>query len=110
MAGLRAHARRVVGTLFAVVFGVAFVSGTFIFTDTAKAGFYDAFARTGRNVDVDVQPPLESKGQQSRLTAARQGTIRSSTSTMTAKRSRSRSANVAGSVRRATSSKSPRRT
>ena len=39
MAGLRAHARRVVGTLFAVVFGVAFVSGTFIFTDTAKAGF-----------------------------------------------------------------------
>src|SRR5689334_20704934 len=71
MAGLRAHARRVVGTLFAVVFGVAFVSGTFIFTDTAEAGFYDAFARTGRNVDVDVQPPLES-----RLTAEQLATVR----------------------------------
>src|SRR6185369_16405153 len=76
MAGLRAHARRVVGTLFAVVFGVAFVSGTFIFTDTAKAGFYDAFARTGRNVDVDVQPTYVSKDDPVRLTAGQLATVR----------------------------------
>jgi putative ABC transport system permease protein len=76
MAGLRAHARRVVGTLFAVVFGVAFVSGTFIFTDTAKAGFYDAFARTGRNVDVDVQATYVSKDDPVRLTANQLATVR----------------------------------
>jgi putative ABC transport system permease protein len=67
LAGLRAHPRRVLGTLFAVVFGVAFVSGTFIFTDNAKAGFFDAFARTGRNVDLDVAPPFVSKGDPVRL-------------------------------------------
>src|SRR5690242_15611660 len=70
LAGLRAHARRVLGTLFAVVFGVAFVSGTFIFTDTARAGFYDAFARTGRNVDVDVTPG------QGRLSAGQLASVR----------------------------------
>jgi putative ABC transport system permease protein len=76
LAGLRAHPRRVLGTLFAVVFGVAFVSGTFIFTDTAKARFYDAFARTGRNVDLDVAPPFVSKGDPARLSADQLATVR----------------------------------
>jgi putative ABC transport system permease protein len=76
LAGLRAHARRVLGTVFAVVFGVAFVSGTFIFTDTARAGFYDAFARTGRNVDVDVQPVITSKQAPSLLSADQLATVR----------------------------------
>jgi putative ABC transport system permease protein len=76
MAGLRAHAGRVLGTLFAVAFGVAFVSGTFIFTDTARAGFYDAFARTGRNVDVDVRPVFTSKQAPDRLTADQLASVR----------------------------------
>src|SRR5262245_33546478 len=76
LAELRAHARRVVGTLFAVVFGVAFVAGTFIFTDTARAGFFDAFARTGLNVDVDAQPHIASKQAPARLSPDQLATVR----------------------------------
>jgi putative ABC transport system permease protein len=56
LAGLRAHARRMSGTALAVILGVGFVAGTLIFTDTARAGFYDAFSRTARNIDVAVEP------------------------------------------------------
>ena len=35
---LRAHPRRLVATTLAVVFGVAFVAGSLIFGDTARAG------------------------------------------------------------------------
>ncbi len=67
IAGLRAHARRMIATGLAVVFGVAFVAGTLIFGDTARAGFYDTFARTARNVDAMVDPPSGDRSQ--RLTA-----------------------------------------
>jgi len=53
---LRGHARRMVATGMAVLFAVGFISGTFIFTDTARAGFYDTYARTARSIDVSVQP------------------------------------------------------
>ena len=76
LAGLRAHPRRLLGTLFAVVFGVAFVAGTFIFTDTAKAGFFDAFARTGRNLDVDVQSTNVGTGEPARLSLDQLATVR----------------------------------
>jgi putative ABC transport system permease protein len=55
LAGLRAHARRMLATALAVVFGVGFVAGTLIFNDTAKAGFYHAFSREAQNVDVAVE-------------------------------------------------------
>jgi putative ABC transport system permease protein len=55
LAGLRAHARRMAATALAVILGVGFVAGTLIFTDTAKAGFYDTFARVAKNVDVAVE-------------------------------------------------------
>jgi len=53
---LRGHARRMVATGLAVLFAVGFISGTFIFTDTARAGFYDTYARTARSIDVSVLP------------------------------------------------------
>ena len=40
LAGMRAHARRMVGTALAVLLGVGFVAGTLIFDDTARAGFF----------------------------------------------------------------------
>ncbi len=52
--GLLARKLRTVLTAFAVVIGVAFVSGTFIFTDTINASFTDLFERVSRGVDVDV--------------------------------------------------------
>jgi putative ABC transport system permease protein len=56
--GLLARKLRTALTGFAVVIGVAFVAGTFIFTDTIDASFKDLFERTSRGVDVSVQEKL----------------------------------------------------
>jgi putative ABC transport system permease protein len=56
--GLWARKLRTVLTGFAVVLGVAFVAGTFIFTDTIDASFKDLFERTQKGVDVSVQARL----------------------------------------------------
>ena len=56
LAGLRGQLRRLTATALAVVFGVAFVAGSLIFGDTARAGYVDAFARIAANVDVVVRP------------------------------------------------------
>jgi putative ABC transport system permease protein len=59
--GLFARKLRSVLTGFAVVIGVAFVSGTFIFTDTINASFTDLFERVSKGVDVNVtaKQPVE---------------------------------------------------
>ena len=59
--GLFARKLRTALTGFAVVIGVAFVSGTFIFTDTINASFTDLFERVSKGVDVDVtaKQPVE---------------------------------------------------
>jgi putative ABC transport system permease protein len=57
--GLFARKLRTVLTGFAVVLGVAFVAGTFIFTDTIDASFKDLFERTSKGTDVSVQSKLE---------------------------------------------------
>src|SRR4051794_39595781 len=56
--GLFARKLRTVLTAFAVVLGVAFVAGTFVFTDTIDASFKDLFERTSKGVDVSVQSKL----------------------------------------------------
>ena len=53
--GLLARKLRTALTGFAVVLGVAFVVGTFVFTDTIDASFKDLFERTQKGVDVSVQ-------------------------------------------------------
>ncbi len=45
-------------TGFAVVIGVAFVAGTFVFTDTIDASFKDLFERASKGTDVSVQSRL----------------------------------------------------
>jgi putative ABC transport system permease protein len=77
LAGLRTHARRMLATALAVVFGVGFVAGTLIFSDTAQAGFFRAFSREAQNVDVAVErPPAARKGERSSLTAAQVAAVR----------------------------------
>src|SRR3954454_7838177 len=56
--GLFARKLRTALTGFAVVLGVAFVAGTFIFTDTIDASFKDLFERTSKGTDVSVQSKL----------------------------------------------------
>jgi putative ABC transport system permease protein len=59
--GLLARKLRTALTGFAVVIGVAFVAGTFIFTDTINASFDDLFERVSKGVDVNVtaKQPVE---------------------------------------------------
>ena len=53
--GLWARKLRTALTGFAVVIGVAFVAGTFVFTDTIDASFKDLFERVSKGTDVSVQ-------------------------------------------------------
>jgi putative ABC transport system permease protein len=56
--GLWARKLRTALTGFAVVIGVAFVAGTFVFTDTIDASFKDLFERASKGTDVSVQTQL----------------------------------------------------
>jgi len=55
LAGLRAHLLRLVLTALAITLGVGFVSGTFVLTDTMKAGFDQQFTASADKVSVAVQ-------------------------------------------------------
>ena len=56
LAGLRARKTRLMLSAAAIVLGIAFVSGTFTFTATVKAAFFDKFAAQARGVDAAVRP------------------------------------------------------
>jgi putative ABC transport system permease protein len=53
---LRARPRRLALTGVSIAIGVAFLAGTLIYGETAKAAFFDDLARAARNVDVAVTP------------------------------------------------------
>jgi putative ABC transport system permease protein len=53
--GLLTRKLRAILTGFAVILGVAFVAGTFVFTDTIDASFRDLFERASKGTDVSVQ-------------------------------------------------------
>jgi putative ABC transport system permease protein len=55
---LRAHKLRLVLSGMAVVIGVAFVAGTYVFTDTLSKTFTDLFAST--TADVEVAPAQDA--------------------------------------------------
>jgi len=50
-----AHKRRVLGTAFSVIIGIAFLAGTLLFTDTIKRTFDQLFADVYSNTDVYVR-------------------------------------------------------
>jgi len=49
------HKRRLISTIVAIVLGVAFMSGTFVLTDTLDQVFDDLFAEANDEVDTQVQ-------------------------------------------------------
>jgi len=55
--GLAAHKLRFVLTALAVMIGVAFLSGTLVFTDTIRKTFDDLFSNIYRNTDAVVRGP-----------------------------------------------------
>lgn len=57
---LMAHKLRLFLTVLAVVLGTAFVSGSFVFTDTLKKTFDEIFA--GDTIGVDVRVTMEQAG------------------------------------------------
>jgi putative ABC transport system permease protein len=56
--GLLAHKARFLLAMLAVVLGVAFVSGTFILTDSIRKTFDDLFTDVNKGVDVEVRTKL----------------------------------------------------
>jgi len=50
-----AHKRRLIGTGLSVIIGIAFLAGTFVFTDTIKRTFDNLFADVFKNTDVYVR-------------------------------------------------------
>ena len=59
--GLAAHKLRFVLTAVAVTIGVAFLSGTLVFTDTIRQTFDDLFASIYENTDAVVAAPRRSR-------------------------------------------------
>ena len=56
---LRAHKRRLIGTSLSVIIGIAFLSGTFVFTDTLNKVFDDLFADVFEHTDAYVRSSNE---------------------------------------------------
>ena len=52
---LRAHKRRLVSTVVAVVLGVSFMTGTLVLADTIDKTFDDLFAQLNEDVAAQVQ-------------------------------------------------------
>jgi putative ABC transport system permease protein len=57
--GMWAHKRRLFGTVFAVVLGVAFLAGTLVLGDTMRAGIDDAFTEANAGIDGVVRNEVE---------------------------------------------------
>ena len=57
-----AHKRRLIGTGLSVIIGIAFLAGTFVFTDTIKRTFDNLFANVYRNTDVFVRSNQSIEG------------------------------------------------
>ena len=55
--GLLARRIRLVVTALAVLLGVAFVSATYVLTDTVKRSFDSVFSQTVSGVDLVVEGP-----------------------------------------------------
>ena len=53
--GVQAHRLRLALTGLAIVLGVAFVSGSFVFTDSIRSAFDDLFTDVNKGVDLYVR-------------------------------------------------------
>ncbi|MGB3675795.1 MAG: ABC transporter permease, partial [Candidatus Nanopelagicales bacterium] len=55
LANLANHKRRLLGTISAIVLGVAFLAGTLVLTDTMRAAFDGIFTSANAGTDVVVR-------------------------------------------------------
>jgi putative ABC transport system permease protein len=55
---LWSYKRRLLTSAFSVVLGIAFLSGSFVFTDTLKGLFNDLFTSSVKGIDAVVRPKL----------------------------------------------------
>jgi putative ABC transport system permease protein len=62
---LLGHKLRMLLTGIAIVLGTAFLSGSYILTDTVKKTFTDLFSQVGQNVDAIVAGPTVTPGDDS---------------------------------------------
>lgn len=67
---IAAHKLRLALSAIAVMLGVAFVAGTFIFTDTMSKSFDDLFSSIGKGVAVDIRAKKVVEGADDDGTAA----------------------------------------
>jgi putative ABC transport system permease protein len=58
------HKRRILSTILAIVLGVAFLSGTFVFTDSLQRTFDDLFSSVYAHTDVVVRSTYQVTTQQ----------------------------------------------
>src|SRR6478609_7192200 len=65
---LRAHKSRLVLSTVAVILGVAFVSGSFIFSDTLKQTFVQLFGQTTSDVVVKPVAAVDTDGPDASVT------------------------------------------
>ncbi|MDT9687450.1 ABC transporter permease [Streptomyces sp. P9(2023)] len=76
LSGLRAHKRRFVGTLTAILLGVAFLTGTLVMGDTLRASFDSLFGNATSGTDAVVRSTSvvtvegESQGTRSSVAAS----------------------------------------
>ena len=61
--GILAHKRRLVSTFLGVLFGIAFLAGTLMLSDTIGRTFDELFADVYRNVDAVVRSDNEIEGE-----------------------------------------------
>ena len=57
------HKRRMISTVLSIVLGIAFLAGTFVFTDSIKRTFDDLFSSVYANTDVVVRSSQEVETQ-----------------------------------------------
>jgi putative ABC transport system permease protein len=70
-----AHRARLLMTVLAVLLGVAFVSGTLVFTDTVSAAYEKSSAKGFDDVDVSLTPAWKDGEEQTELTPALLGRV-----------------------------------
>ena len=71
LAGLRVHRLRLVLTTVAVMLGVAFISGTFVLTDTMQAGIDKKFTASASNSETSTSRISRGRPESSRANRSR---------------------------------------
>ena len=58
-----AHKRRMIGTLLAILFGIAFLSGTYVLGDTMRNSFGELFSQVSKGTDAKIRSANKFEAQ-----------------------------------------------